>query len=96
MNAVMVRGNGRGARSAAWLSPAADGAAAAVDGQAVVPNTRWRMTGSRKRGSAARCSGRLVVDEGVGAKAGAAAGGTGGAAGDEAGAPVSWRSKWWR
>eukprot|EP00965_Chrysotila_dentata_P064953 2153238-Pleurochrysis_carterae.AAC.1 len=54
------------------------------------------MAGSRKRGSAARCSGRSVVEDGVDAKAGAAAGGTGGAAGDEAGAPVSWRSKWWR
>eukprot|EP00965_Chrysotila_dentata_P089768 2963458-Pleurochrysis_carterae.AAC.1 len=54
---------------------------AADDGQDVVQNTRWHMTGLRKRGSAARCSGRLVVDD---TKAGAAEDGTGGAAGDAA------------
>eukprot|EP00965_Chrysotila_dentata_P099347 3284550-Pleurochrysis_carterae.AAC.1 len=90
------RGSGGGARSAAWPSPAARGAAFESDGQTVVPKMRWRRTGSRKRGSAARCSGRSVVEEGVGVGAGAAAGGTGGAAGDEAGAPVNWRSRWWR
>eukprot|EP00965_Chrysotila_dentata_P128901 4261846-Pleurochrysis_carterae.AAC.1 len=81
------RGNGGGARSTACPSPAADGAAATDDGQAVVPKIRWRKTGSRRRGSAARCSGRPAVEGEVDVRAGAAAGDTSGAAGDVAGAP---------
>eukprot|EP00965_Chrysotila_dentata_P095374 3152625-Pleurochrysis_carterae.AAC.1 len=84
----------RGASRATDSAMSANGdERAADDGQAVVPKIRWRKIGSRKRGSAARCSERLAVEEEVDVRASAAAGGTGGATGDVAGAPVNWRSR---